>query len=64
MRKKQIQQNPQYIILNEHAQVWVGIRGEGLSFSDNLDEAKPLETDEQFNHLKRMTLFKLEKIFV
>lgn len=53
-----------FIILNEHAQVWTGIKGDELAFSDDWDEAKPLENDIQFGHLKRMTHLKLEQMFL
>lgn len=64
-KTKQIEAHSLYIVLNEHAQVWVGIRsGDELVFSDNINDAKPLENEEQFNCLKRMSFYKLEKIFL
>jgi hypothetical protein len=54
----------EYIVVADNGQVWTGIRGDELNFSDDWNEAKPLENDIQFGHLKRMTYFKLEKLFL
>ena len=51
-----IKGNPLFIVLNEYAQVWTGIKGDELAFSDNWNEAKPLENDNQFWHLEKMFL--------
>jgi hypothetical protein len=53
-----------FIVLNESAQAWTGLKGDDLAFSDDWDEAKPLENDIQFGHLKRMTHLKLEQVFL
>jgi hypothetical protein len=53
-----------FIVLNESAQAWTGLKGDDLAFSDNWEEAKPLENDIQFFHLEKMTYDKLEKIFL
>ena len=53
-----------FVVLNEHAQVWTGIKGDELAFSDDWNEAKPLENESQFWHLERMTYIKLEKMFL
>lgn len=56
----------QFIVMNECLQVWVGLRygGRILEFSNNLEDAKPLHFDSQFKTLKRLTTYKLEKIYV
>jgi hypothetical protein len=56
--------SPLYIVISDLGQVWTGIRGDELAFSDNWDDAKPLENDNQFSHLEKMTYFKLEKLFL
>ena len=56
--------SPLYIVVADNGQVWTGIKGEELAFSENWNEAKPLETDIQFGHLEKMTYFKLEKLFL
>lgn len=53
-----------FVVLNEHAQVWTGIKGDELAFSDDWNEAKPLENESQFWHLERMAYVKLEKMFL
>jgi hypothetical protein len=53
-----------FVVLNEYAQVWTGIKGDELAFSDDWNEAKPLENESQFWHLERMTYIKLEKMFL
>ena len=37
-----------FVVLNEYAQVWTGIKGDELAFSDDWNEAKPLENENQF----------------
>jgi len=61
---KKLKQEPQFIVLNEHAQVFCGLQGGYPAFSDNLDEAKPLENDSQVKTIQRGTSFKLEKYFL
>ncbi len=59
-----VKKSPLYIVVSDLGQVWTGIKGDDLAFSSNWDDAKPLETDGQFNHLEKMTYFKLEKLFL
>lgn len=61
---KKSKQEPQFIVLNEYAQVFCGLQGGYPAFSDNLDEAKPLENDSQVKTIQRGTSFKLEKHFL
>lgn len=61
---KKSKQEPQFIVLNEYAQVFCGLQGGYPAFSDNLDEAKPLENDSQIQMIQRGTSFKLEKHFL
>jgi hypothetical protein len=55
-----------FIVMNEHLQVWTGLKdgGRTLSFSNNIDDAKPLDFDSQFRTLNRLTLDKLEQIYI
>ena len=61
---KKLKQEPQFIVLNEYAQVFCGLQCGYPAFSDNLDEAKPLENDSQIQMIQRGTSFKLEKHFL
>jgi hypothetical protein len=53
-----------FIILNENAQVFCGLRKGYPIFSDNWDEARSLENHEQFMTVQRGTYYKLEKTFL
>jgi hypothetical protein len=55
-----------FIVMNEHLQVWTGLKdgGRTLSFSNNIDDAKPLDFNSQFVTLNRLTLDKLEQIYI
>jgi hypothetical protein len=59
--KKLKQKEIQFIVLNEYAQVFCGLKGGYPAFSDDLDEAKPLTNDSQVKMIQRGTSFKLEK---
>ena len=54
---------PTFIVLNEMAQVFCGLKGGYPQFSDYFYDAKPLENDEQVKMIQRGTSFKLEKCF-
>lgn len=55
-----------FIVMNEHLQVWTGLKdgGRTLSFSNNIDDAKSLDFDSQFRTLNGLTLDKLEQIYI
>ena len=55
---------PEFIILNEHAQVYCGLKGGYSQFTDDFNEARSIERDEQLKTIQRGTLFKLEKILL
>ena len=54
----------QFIVISEMGQVWTGIRGDELEFSNNWNQAKPLSNENQFAHLKRMSYLNLEQMFL
>jgi hypothetical protein len=62
--KKLQQKETQFIVLNEYAQVFSGLKGGYPAFSDDLNEAKPLTNDSQVKTIQRGTSFKLEKYFL
>jgi hypothetical protein len=63
--KKQREPKPkQFIVLNEYCQVFCGLQGGYPAFSDNLDEAKPLERDSQIRLIQQGTSFRLEKEYL
>jgi len=68
-RKDPITDHPDYkpyIVMNDCLQVWVSLAdgGRKLIFSDNMDDAKTLHFDSQFKTLKRLSLTKLEQIYL
>ena len=64
-RKNTIQKAyTEFIVVSEMGHVWTGIRGNELKFSNNWNEAKPLNNENQFAHLKRMSYLNLEQMFL
>jgi hypothetical protein len=63
-KKNRPKPDPTFIVLNELAQVFCGLRGGYPEFSDDFDSAKPLVNDEQVRMIKQGTSFKLEKYFL
>ena len=53
-----------YIVLNEYAQVYTGLIRGYPNFSDDMNEAKPLEGQEKFDTLKRFAGIPLEQMFL
>jgi hypothetical protein len=58
------EEEPQFIVLNEYCQVWTGFREGWAEFSDNIDDAKPLNNDKQLKCLEIYTYHKLEKEYI
>jgi hypothetical protein len=63
-KKLRSKPEPEFIILNEHAQVYCGLKGGYPQFTDDFNEARSIERDEQLKTIQRGTLFKLEKIIL
>jgi hypothetical protein len=63
-KKSKQQKEIQFIVLNEYAQVFSGLKSGYPAFSDDFDEAKPLTNDLQVKMIQRGTSFKLEKYFL
>lgn len=55
-----------YIVINEHLQVWTGLRegGRVVVFSDNLDDAKELQYEEQFKYICRIANCQVMKDYI
>jgi hypothetical protein len=64
-RKKNIEiKEPEFIIMDEKARVFAGCR-EGYPFySENINEAKPLQGQSKFDFLQRYNYLKLEQMFL
>jgi len=55
---------PEFIILDERARVFAGLREGYPFFSEDLDEAKPLQGQAKFDFLQRYYHLKLEQMFL
>lgn len=55
---------PEYIIINEYDQAYVGLIGGEPDFSINVNEAKILQGQSKFETLRRYSWCKVEQIFV
>jgi hypothetical protein len=64
LNKKQREPEPTFILLNEYCQVFCGLQGGYPAFSDDLDEAKPLERDSQVRMIQQGTSFRLGKEYL
>ena len=65
LNKKEIKKPVRkFIVLNEYCQVFCGLKHGLPAFSDNIDDAKPLENQRQVEMIQRGTLFKLEKSYL
>jgi hypothetical protein len=65
LNKKEIEKPVRkFIVLNEYCQVFCGLKQGLPAFSDNIDDAKPLENQRQVEMIQRGTLFKLEKSYL
>jgi hypothetical protein len=63
LNKKLREQKPQeFIVMNEYAQVFCGLRRGYPDFSDDIDEARTIVNDAQFRIIQQGTSFKLEKL--
>jgi len=61
--KKPIKRN-EFIIINSDAQVFTGLIRGYPNFSNNLDDAKPLEGQAKFETLKQCFKLDIEQIFI
>ena len=65
LNKKEIEEPiRKFIVLNEYCQVFCGLKQGLPAFSDDIDDAKPLENQRQVEMIQRGTLFKLEKSYL
>jgi len=62
--RQEYEDEPEFIILDERARVFAGCREGYPFFSDDLDEAKPLQGQEKFEFLQRNNHLKLEQMFL
>jgi hypothetical protein len=53
-----------YIVLNDQAEVFSGLKGGYPVFSIDFEDAKPLERESQFRTLERMSAFRIFKEYI
>ena len=65
-RNSEIELPPPFIIMNQNCKVWTGLRdgGRRAVFSNNIEDAKELHYDIQFNRVQSIAYEKLEKIYL
>ena len=67
MKKKsrhELENEPEYIIIDEYARVFSGLKGGYPLFSDDIDDAKPLQGQSKFEFMKTYYYVKIEQIFL
>lgn len=57
-------EEPEFIILDEFARVFAGCREGYPYYSENMDDAKPLQGQLKFDLLNRYSHIKLEQMFL
>jgi len=55
---------PEYIIINDRDQVYVGLIGGEPNFSTNIDRARVFQGQAKFKTLKRYSWCKIEQVFL
>jgi hypothetical protein len=61
-KKSREPKEPEFIVMNECAQVFCGLRRGYPDFSDDYNEARTIVNDAQFRMIQQGTSFKLEKL--
>ena len=61
-KKSREPKEPEFIVMNECAQVFSGLKRGYPAFSDDMDEARTIVNDAQFRIIQQGTSFKLEKL--
>lgn len=67
MRKllnKQEAKQKEFIIVNELAEVFFGLKGGAPQFTNDWDKAKPMSNEQQLKNVQRGTFHKLEMIYL
>lgn len=63
--RQEYEEEPEYLVLDVYARVFAGLEKGGESiFSENYDDAKPLQGQEKFDFMKRNSYLGLEQIFL
>jgi hypothetical protein len=64
-KRQELEEEPEYIIIDEYARVFSGLKEGTHMFSENIDDAKPLKGQSKFDYMKRCIPFiKIEQMFL
>lgn len=63
-RKQEIEDLPEFIIIDDQARVFSGLMAGYPVFSEDINKAKPLKYQESFEHMKRYHYGKIEQMFL
>ena len=58
------EENKPFIVMNDNAMVFSGLKGGEAQFSHIFEEAKPLLRDSQFNTLQRISYCKIYQEYI
>jgi hypothetical protein len=61
-KKEREPKEPEFIVLNEYAQVYSGLKGGYPAFSDEFEDARTITSETQLRIIQQGTSFKLEKL--
>ena len=62
--RQELEEEPEYIIINEYAKVFSGLKEGYPIFSDDVDDAKPLQGQSKFEFMKTYYHVKIEQMFL
>ena len=62
--KHPLELEPEYIVVDDRARVFAGLREGHLYFSENMDDAKPLKGQSKFDNMQSYHYLELEQIFI
>lgn len=63
-KRKELEEIPEFIIVDDQARVFSGLKGGRPVFSEDINDAKPLKHQESFDHMQRYVYFNLEQMFL
>lgn len=62
--RQELEDEPEYIIIDEYARVFAGLKRGEPFFSEDIDDAKPLQGQSKFEFMKTYYYIKIEQMFL
>ena len=62
--RHELENEPEYIVIDEYARVFSGLKGGYPIFSEDIDDAKPLQGQSKFEFMKTYYHVKIEQMFL